>query len=111
MRREGGGSPRRRLRNVRGAVGTPRPTRRGFAAIDAQAVRLSSSVSVGLLHRERVWQMADLAYGTIVEQDFNDVEADFHRRVSQAAEVIQGRLGKQPSFPAVHRGGRAGPSF
>ena len=53
--------------------------------------------------------MADFADGAVAEQDFHDVEPDFHLGILQKPQVIEGALRKEPFFSRIHRGGGPGP--
>src|SRR5437868_3331375 len=53
--------------------------------------------------------MPNLTDGAVLEQDFNDVEADFDSRIFEQAQVIERSLGKQPLFRGIDRGGRTIP--
>jgi len=75
-----------------------------------QATKISA-VAIGFLHSESIRQMPDFLHVAIGQEDFDDVEADFHRRVSEQAQVIESGAGKALSPLAVHCGSRPGPFF
>src|SRR6516225_8973149 len=70
-----------------------------------QATKISA-VAIGFLHSESIRQMPDFLHVAIGQEDFDDVEADFHRRVSEQAQVIESGAGKALSPLAVHCGSR-----
>src|ERR1043166_3307901 len=70
-----------------------------------------SAVPIRLFHRKRVRQMPHLAHCAVLQQNFDDVEADLHLRLLEPPEIIERALGKQPAFARVHGGGWADPLF
>ncbi len=69
------------------------------------------AVAMGPFHGEGVRQMAHLANRSIVQEDFDDVEADFHFGMLNGAQVIERGVGHAlASFP-INGSGRAHPIF
>lgn len=62
-----------------------------------------------MFHGERIGEMTDFAYGAVLEQDFNNVEAHFHLGIAQQAQIIQAGAGKSAAAFGVDGGGGPDP--
>jgi len=70
-----------------------------------------SSIAIGLLHFEGVWQVPDFAHSASFKQHFNNIEADFNWRVFKKAKVVQTSPRQAPAALGIDRGRRPGPFF
>jgi hypothetical protein len=63
------------------------------------------------LQGEGIWQVPDFAHGTVVEQNLDDIEANFDGWISEKPQIVQGRLRKQTPFSSVNGVSRTNPIF
>jgi hypothetical protein len=70
-----------------------------------------SPVAIRSFHGKGVGEMAEFVDSAVFKQYFNDVEAQFHWRISQEAQVVQGGSGKAAAPLGVHGGCGTDPVF